>query len=472
MAKKALLVLLCVIIAAAFSYGGGFALSGVGSKAIGMGGAFRGLADDWSAAYWNPAGLAQLEGSEFNLTGETINPMPKMNTDIRFGDYDVGFKNGEYRYPEGKTHLAGNISGFYKMNGLGDLTFGVAVFAPYALGSKWDMFSPIYNDAAGVFPRWDHEATLKIIDIHPSLASSFMNNKLLLGAGFSAYRGSIDFRKTLLEPTGLPRPHDNIAVDAYLKGDGWGYGANFGLIYKLGDNLQVGISGKTPSTLKFDGDVTNTLYSINNRDLQDIAVAEATSPAELAQINFIFSDQLRAWKNKAKADLKLPGDIGGGFAYQASEKLMLTADLTYTLWSRLDSIVININEFVSGDEPPASDSMLVIPTEWKNTLRFSLGGLYQMSEKLAMRMGFYYDPSPIPDETFSPLFLDVGTKYSLNLGPSLEVQHWRLGYNFEYIYFTERDIAADPAAGSDFNNYPGQFKSYLIANFLSVTYVF
>ena len=40
---------------------GGFALSGVGSKAIGMGGAFRGLADDWSAAYWNPAGLTRSQ---------------------------------------------------------------------------------------------------------------------------------------------------------------------------------------------------------------------------------------------------------------------------------------------------------------------------------------------------------------------------------------------------------------------------
>ncbi|HEY5037458.1 MAG TPA: hypothetical protein VIJ93_00130 [bacterium] len=34
---------------------------GVGVRAMGMSGAFAAIADDPSAAYWNPAGLAQLE---------------------------------------------------------------------------------------------------------------------------------------------------------------------------------------------------------------------------------------------------------------------------------------------------------------------------------------------------------------------------------------------------------------------------
>ena len=40
------------------SHSSGLTPSGVGTKALGLGGAFRGLADDWSASYWNPAGLA------------------------------------------------------------------------------------------------------------------------------------------------------------------------------------------------------------------------------------------------------------------------------------------------------------------------------------------------------------------------------------------------------------------------------
>ncbi|OGS27523.1 MAG: hypothetical protein A2297_03435 [Elusimicrobia bacterium RIFOXYB2_FULL_48_7] len=41
---------------------------GIGTRALGMGRAYVAVADDSSAVYWNPAGLALLERSEFNFT--------------------------------------------------------------------------------------------------------------------------------------------------------------------------------------------------------------------------------------------------------------------------------------------------------------------------------------------------------------------------------------------------------------------
>jgi len=40
---------------------------GVGARATSMGGAFLGVADDYSAVYWNPAGLGQLRRMEMNI---------------------------------------------------------------------------------------------------------------------------------------------------------------------------------------------------------------------------------------------------------------------------------------------------------------------------------------------------------------------------------------------------------------------
>lgn len=40
---------------------------GVGARAMAMGGAYVGVADDYSAMYWNPAGLAQMRRSELNI---------------------------------------------------------------------------------------------------------------------------------------------------------------------------------------------------------------------------------------------------------------------------------------------------------------------------------------------------------------------------------------------------------------------
>jgi hypothetical protein len=57
-------LLLLAAPARATRYAGEFLRVGVGARALGMGSAFAGLADDGTAAYWNPAGLATLDKHE------------------------------------------------------------------------------------------------------------------------------------------------------------------------------------------------------------------------------------------------------------------------------------------------------------------------------------------------------------------------------------------------------------------------
>ena len=58
------LTLTAVVYAGAGNVGAEFLAIGIGARAESMGGAFTGLADDVSAGYWNPGGLAQLEGMQ------------------------------------------------------------------------------------------------------------------------------------------------------------------------------------------------------------------------------------------------------------------------------------------------------------------------------------------------------------------------------------------------------------------------
>ena len=181
-----LLALWCLTIHTGVANAGGFALSGVGSKAIGMGGAFRGLADDWSAAYWNPAGLTQLEESELSGMLVFLSPRPQYTPDILYSGLPVGYRNGQKVYPKTETSVIPDFSGFLKLDAFEKYTFGVAVYTPVGFHSKWDIYNPTAAmDIRHSFPRFDHVGELKVVDIHPAIARSFMDDKLSLGAGLS-----------------------------------------------------------------------------------------------------------------------------------------------------------------------------------------------------------------------------------------------------------------------------------------------
>jgi tetratricopeptide (TPR) repeat protein len=66
----------------AFAQNGGtpgqFLNFGVGGRAMAMGGAYYGISDDASAAYWNPAGLAQLQRKELTTMQATLFQQTKL----------------------------------------------------------------------------------------------------------------------------------------------------------------------------------------------------------------------------------------------------------------------------------------------------------------------------------------------------------------------------------------------------------
>jgi long-chain fatty acid transport protein len=460
-----------IVLGAGNVMAGGFALSGVGSKAINMGGAFRGLADDWSAAYWNPAGLTQVEHSEVNAMMVAITPKPEFTPNILHYGHEVGYRNGHKLYNNEKTKFAVDASGFMKLKNLKGIVAGVAVYVPYGLGSEWDLYNPTQVQTNTAFPWYDHEANLYVIDVHPTVARAFMEDKLSLGAGVSLLRGSVTFRKTYLKASGIPVPNENLIIDSKMTGDGWGFGANFGALYKFSNKLQFGVSGRTPATIKLEGTADQELYTYNNEDLKNILLSNAFTAADSARILFLFTPDNHAASPKAKSDFKTPGDIGFGLAYKPSEKLTFTGDIAYTFWGSIDSIYLKLN----GTDPsgaPAQNTAIVL--DWDNTLRFSLGVEYLPVKPLALRFGYYLDPTPVPNETFTPLIPDSGDKNSYNFGAALKIRGMELSYNFEYLMFKDRTIttSVDVNGDGNFDNYPGVFKSKLYASHVSLTYKF
>lgn len=470
---------------AASSLGGGFATSGIGSKAVGLGGAFRGLADDWSAVYWNPAGLAQLNSSEVNLTVMASSPRGEYTPNIKLGEgnsqYEIGFKNGTRWFHRDEINVFPNAGGFLKLTGVKGMTAGVGVSLNYSQRFRWDLFDPPtgYNNTVE-YPEIDHSCKLMVVDFHPSVAKEVVDQKLFVGAGLSVQYGEVDLRKAEISPnlqldptTGdtiwLPRPIDHLYTDVDFEAKGWGLGFNAGLLFRVSPKFQIGLSYRSASTVKLEGDTKLDLYLPENPGMEQYFLDRGT--AQDSTTSRLFRGGLLSSKLDSDMDLKLPADVGVGIAYLASEKLTLTADVSYTQWDRLDQLELEIVGI--GPMGDSVENVLVV-TNWENTLRVSAGLQYVFNENVTLRGGYYYDPSSVPDETLSPLFPDVGDKNSFNLGASLFLGNYELGYNFEYLLYSDRDVDTLSDLNEDglFDNYTGSYKMEGFNSLFSLTYRF
>jgi hypothetical protein len=68
--KKYIVIILIIVVSVSLSatrYAGDFLAIGTGVRPIGMGAAFTALANDGSAIYWNPSGIAQIRDTEIDL---------------------------------------------------------------------------------------------------------------------------------------------------------------------------------------------------------------------------------------------------------------------------------------------------------------------------------------------------------------------------------------------------------------------
>ena len=115
-------VLVLLLIPTSLAFASGFQLNEVGARAMGMGGAFVAKANDLTAMYFNPAGLANQMGFGAYLGGTMILPKSSYTS-----------AGGVSTDMVSQTFLTPNAYFGYGMDN--GLAFGLGVFAPFGLGT-------------------------------------------------------------------------------------------------------------------------------------------------------------------------------------------------------------------------------------------------------------------------------------------------------------------------------------------------
>ncbi|EPJ0731003.1 outer membrane protein transport protein, partial [Morganella morganii] len=178
---------------------------------------------------------------------------------------------------------------------------------------------------------------------------------------------------------------------AKLKGDGWGYGWNAGMLYELDKDNRFSLTYRSKVTVKFkDGDFTQNIPGLLDHS------------------------------TKGKLDLNLP-DIWEFSAYhRVAPKWAVHYTFAYTGWD-------SFQELKATDK--GNGNVLFEKHEgFKNAYRVALGTTYYHDDNWTFRGGVAFDDSPVPANNRSisipdqdRIWFSLGSTYAFNKDASVDV---------------------------------------------------
>jgi long-chain fatty acid transport protein len=385
---KKMLVTACaaLLVLPALAPANGFNLNGLGSRAQGLGGAYVSLADDFSAVFWNPAGAAGFTRPVFGFFATDLIPRNTYRYESAIPEepnVDATIKT---------SHQIGMLAGFYIPVG-SRVVLGLGVSTPQLYGTKWngDDFTDLSN---GTSFSW--MSKVGFIAISP-MAAVKLGPSVSLGAAVNISHGIFNLKHPAGPTSGAPAVDGLVAAPVADLGQyedsvaGWGFSATVGVLVKPVKDLSIGLAVRTPSTSAMDGSALfsyATLYGLP--DTTDIA-----------------------------KDLVSPLWIAGGVSYRPAKRLLLSADIHWTQWSKLDRLETTFLDPVWADIA-LIDGRDVIPLDWSDTLQLRFGAEYTLNATTVLRAGYTHDPAPGPASTLSVLLPTHAFEvFSAGVGKSL-----------------------------------------------------
>jgi long-chain fatty acid transport protein len=343
---------LAVLVLPALAHAAGFQLGEEGAAATGMSGAFTAKADDATAIFYNPAGIAKLRGLQVYAGGMVILGRSRASSTEAF-TIPGGSQNSNW-----SASFIPNVYASYGFKH--NVAVGVGLFTNFGLVVKWP-------------PEWAGRfvstyAKLEDFTINPCIAWRPVS--------WFSIGGGLDVTPARLQ---LRRAEDLVSTEAQLRfvGNGVGVGGNVSALFELARNGR-----QPPFTLGV------SYRSRYNLDFDNAALTTDFVPLELSAV---------LHDNKADTTIRIPDLVSVGVGVRPVEALFLQVQFDWTGWSRFSNLQVKTQD-------PALS--LVVPEAWKNSYALRIGGEYVVG-KVSARLGFGFDWTPAPEITLSPAIPDA-----------------------------------------------------------------
>jgi long-subunit fatty acid transport protein len=404
---------------------------GSGARATGMGGAFIAVADDATAASWNPAGLIHLEKPEISAVYSYFNRGQSYNSsthpeltgttqetnlnDINFASLAVPFVLLDHNMV-----VSINYQRLYDMNKNSNIAFHTDL-----------------GDGDFIKDRISFNQSGYLGAISPAIAIQILP-ELYFGATVNLFRNTAGTCKWennyrsfgLGSISGIPFTE---AVNWNNKYSFSGTNANLGLLYTLNGRYSLGLVYKTP----FTASVTKQTTFAVEQKFPDFPEADYSSLA-------VTEENIR---------IKMPASYGIGLAYRHSDSLTLALDVYRTEWSAF--AIIDANGSMINPVTGAN----VREGKPHDTTQVRLGGEYLIigdKTVIPLRAGIFYDPEPGRKQ--------IDDFYGFSVGSGIAYD--RYAFDFSYQYRWGNRVTGDiPQAGINSDIYQHTVMASLIYHF-------
>jgi len=353
--------------------------NGTAQKAMSLAGTFTGIADDASALYFNPGGIAFSESHQIAI-GTTMLMRSTSFLSPYSGNHNL----------EDKTAFPLHLYAAFKVGELS--TVGLSVNSPYRSESQWQSEWP------GRYVSTYYKFTTTYVQPTYSI---LLNEKFGVGIG-----GVIGFSSVKDELT-IPVSDGTAELTSKLDATTTSFGINVGLLFKMNDETSLGLSFK--SGMKHDFSDGTIKY------------------------NNIPSSLLPGYPNSAKGSLVTytPNTISLGGSHLLTKQLLLAVEFKYALWSSSDTVGVEVENY--------PDRNYGVGLNHENAFSLSAGAEYEVSDDITVRAGVGYDLSPVKNDYLNPRMPDAD-KYKFSAGGTFRFnENFSIAIAYMLENFTERE---------------------------------
>ena len=386
-----------------------------GAFGLGCSGGKIANVDDPSAVSLNPANLVELRapsfyaGSTVLYADTTVNTAGGQETSTRDPVKTIPDLYAVWPFPENRCAL------------------GLGLTVPFGQSTVWGKHS-IFRYAVPWY------AELAVVDVNPTFALK-LNDDLAVGAGLDCFLSRLTMRQFYPWSglTGSPADSDG---EAEFRADGSGWGGNLGITWKFLPRQRLAATWRSAVDVEYSGDLHVTNLPVAARLPPPFRGVTSRSPYHTG--------------------IEFPAIVTLGYGIDATDTLRLGADVEWVQFSSYQVLRTNLD---NNDVLLASTSTA---QNWKDIFTFGYGAEWRFRPAWALRTGYQFLPSPIPDDTFSPVLPDAD-KHVVSVGLAHQVGP----HSFQLSYaeaFSEQRVIAD-------NRNPAFNGSYrLSSHLLSVAY--